>query len=120
MDVSLSPAQCGYKWGKTIKPGGITTGIVGIPVVTGKNDQRVFIFTCFFQLPDDFTHLIVQVRNHGRIGSMRIPCGEITLLSGVRLFITDFFYILIHPFLRCLQGEVGQGGGKIEKEGLAF
>ena len=60
-----------------------------------------------FQFFDQLADLLVEITDHSRIGSMRIPAGQISRLSGVRLFVPEFLYIM-------------QGSGPHQEKRFAF
>ena len=73
-----------------------------------------------FQFFDQLADLLVEITDHSRIGSMRIPAGQISRLSGVGLFVPEFLYIMLYPAFGGLKRDVRQGSGPHQEKRFAF
>ena len=117
---TFAPAVLGFKRSGAVEIGRVRSAVVGGAVVAGEYDEGIFFQAQFPQFGHELPHFLIEVGDHGGVGSVRSPVGEVAFVADVGCFGAEFLAVMVHPMRRRLQGGVRDRGGIIEKEGVVL
>ena len=114
---SLDAAErCG-----TFEPVCAGVRIMSRAIVACEHDDGIVIYSEPLQFINQFSYLLIEICDHGRVSCLRITTREISFSVIDRsfshaIFVCELLHIVIHHFVRCLKGSVRQGGGPHKEE----
>ncbi len=116
MQETFAPSIFRLEKTATVEPGRITSTVECGSVVGSENNKCILIQIFFFQFFYQSAYLFIKIADHCCIGGVWITAGQITRFACIGFFVTELFYIILHPTFRSLQGYMWQGSSPHQEE----